>query len=375
MSALKILHIIPSLGKGGAERVCLDLCRQLKKNGNKIKLILFEDTNEYPELTKDVPYEVFDLLKGFSIRKYMTQNFKDFQNAITFFNPDIVHTHLFGAEIIWKLTQMPIPSVFHIHDNIKAFSPFETGLLKKVSWITWYEKKTYLTLLKKQPTYFLTISKGTYNYIRKTVKPKKNSFGLIHNAIDTSKFLSNIERDLSGIRLVTIGSLVENKGHKFLLKVLLLLKQQCSYSVSLKILGDGPLKSDLLEYAQKNDLMDIVDFKGKVDYPEKYLEKANIYLHSAFTEAFGLVLIEAMASGLPVFSTDGGGNRDIINHNENGFIYYKRDAQTIASDIQKLMEDKSKYNQISLAGKKFSKDFDIIEYTTKITALYSKLSP
>ena len=110
-------------------------------------------------------------------------------------------------------------------------------------------------MLKKQPTYFLTISKGTYNYIRKTVKPNKNSFGLIHNAIDTSKSLSNIERDLSDIRLVTIGSLVENKGHKFLLKVLLLLKQQCSYRVSLKILGDGPLKSDLLEYAQKNDLM------------------------------------------------------------------------------------------------------------------------
>ena len=374
MDVLKILHIIPNLGKGGAERICLDLCRQLKKNGHKIKLILFEDTNEYKKLTNDVSYEVFDLLKDFSVRKYMTQTFKDFQNAIICFNPDIVHTHLFGAEIIWKLTQMPIPSVFHIHDNIKAFSPFETGLLKKVSWITWYEKKTYLTLLKKQPTYFLTISKGTYNYIRKTVKPNKNSLGLIHNAIDTSKFISNIERDLSDIRLVSIGSLVEKKGHKFILKVLSLIKQQCNYSVSLKILGDGPLKSDLLEYAQKNDLNDIVDFKGKVDYPEKYLEEANIYLHGAREEPFGLVLIEAMASGLPVFSTDGGGNRDLINHNENGFIYYERDAQIIASDIQKLIEDKSKYIQISLAGKKFSKDFDIVEYTTKITELYSKLS-
>ena len=374
MSALKILHIIPNLGKGGAERVCLDLCCQLKKNGHNLKLILLEDKNEYPEITKNVPYEVFDLLKGFSVRKYQTQNFKDFKKSITSFNPDVVHTHLFGAEIIWKLTQLTTPSVFHIHDNIKVFSPFDNGFFKKNSWVTWYEKKIYLTLLKKQPTYFLTISKGTYNYIRKTVKPHENSFGLIHNAIDTSKFISSIERDLSGIRLVSIGSLVENKGHKFLLNVLSLLKQQCNYSVSFKILGDGPLKSDLLEYVQKNDLNDIVEFKGKVDYPEKYLEKANIYLHGAFTEAFGLVLIEAMASGLPVFSTDGGGNRDLLNHNENGFIYYERDAQIIASDIQKLIEDKSKYIQISLAGKKFSKDFDIVEYTTKITELYSELS-
>lgn len=374
MSALKILHIIPNLGKGGAERICLNLCWQLKKNGHKIKLILFEDVNEYPELTNDISYEVFDLLKHFSLRKYMTQNFKDFQNAITLFNPDVVHTHLFSAEIIWKLTQLPIPSVFHIHDNIKVFSPFQKGLLNRASWINWYEKKTYLTLLKKQPTYFLTISKSTYNYIKKTINPNKYSFGLIPNAIDTCKFISNIDRDLSDIRIVSIGSLVEKKGHKFVLNILSFLKQRCSCRVSLKILGDGPLKSDLLEYAQKNNLNDIVDFKGKVDHPEKYLKEANIYLHGALEEPFGLVLIEAMASGLPVFSTDGGGNRDLINHNENGFIYYERDPQIIASDIKKLFEDKSKYIQISLAGKKFSESFDIVEYTTEITELYNELS-
>jgi len=373
MNVLKILHIIPSLGKGGAERVCLDLCRQLKKNGHNIKLILLENKNEYPELTKDVPYEVFDLLKCFSVRKYETQNFKDFKKYISFFNPDVVHTHLFGAEIIWKLTQFTIPSVFHIHDNIKAFSPFDNGFFKKNSWITWYEKRVYLTLLKKQPTYFLTISKGTYNYIKKTVKPKDNSFGLVHNGIDTRKFISNIKRDLSDIRLVSTGSLVENKGHKFLLKVVSLLKHESSYRVSFKILGDGPLKADLLEYAQKIGVADIVEFKGKVDCPERYLEEANVYLHGSFTEAFGLVLIEAMASSLPVFSTDGGGNRDLLNHNENGFIYYERDAEKIASDILMLINDESKYTQISSAGKKFSEDFDIVEYTTKITELYGRL--
>ena len=129
---MNILHIIPNLGKGGAERICLDMCLQLKKNGHNVKLILLEDRNEYPELTKDMPFEFFDLLKDFSVRRYLTQNFRDFEKAIKYFTPDVVHTHLFGAEIIWKLTQFSVPTVFHIHDNIKVFSPFKNGLLKKI---------------------------------------------------------------------------------------------------------------------------------------------------------------------------------------------------------------------------------------------------
>jgi glycosyltransferase involved in cell wall biosynthesis len=370
---MNILHIIPNLGKGGAERICLDMCLQLKKNGHNVKLILLEDRNEYPELTKDMPFEFFDLLKDFSVRRYLTQNFRAFEKAIKSFTPDVVHTHLFGAEIIWKLTQFSVPTVFHIHDNIKVFSPFKNGLLKKISWITWYEKRNYLILLKKQPTYFLTISKGTFDYIKETLNPNEKNLGLINNAIDTNKFNSNIKRDLSDIRLVSIGSLVKKKGHKFLLEVMSFLKKKSNCSVRMKILGGGPLKQFLLEYAKQIDVLDVVDFKGKVDFPEKYLEEANIYLHGALEEPFGLVLIEAMASGLPVFSTDGGGNRDLLNHNENGFIYYDRDAEKIASDILMLINDESKYTQISSAGKKFSEDFDIVEYTIKITELYGRL--
>lgn len=67
------------------------------------------------------------------------------------------------------------------------------------------------------------------------------------------------------------------------------------------------------------------NFVGETLNVNKHLQEENIYLHTATYEPFGLVMIEAMASGLPVISLDGKGNRAFINNRENGFIVYNQD--------------------------------------------------
>ena len=61
---LKIIHIIPNLAKGGAERLCLDICHQFIRMGADIKLVVFEDNIEYVELLKGINYKVFRLLNS-----------------------------------------------------------------------------------------------------------------------------------------------------------------------------------------------------------------------------------------------------------------------------------------------------------------------
>tara|TARA_Y100000589_G_scaffold332310_1_gene391596 strand:- start:4091 stop:5137 length:1047 start_codon:yes stop_codon:yes gene_type:complete len=343
--------------------------------GHEVLLILLDDANEYEELSKNISFKVVDFLNDFSVRDFKSNQFNRFISIIQEFKPDLVHTHLFYAEIMWKLTRLKIPSIFHVHNNIKVLNPFKEGLLTKSSWINWYEKRKYLNLLKIQPTCFLCISKDTYEFVSYYVGGKKGvQIKLIPNAIDTKKFKCKIRSNLDSINLVTIGSLVTNKGHNLLMKIVFELKRLTTKKVSLTIVGDGIERPNLLKLSKNLGIEKNVFFVGKVNNPEEYLKKANFYIHGSLSESFGLVLIEAMASGLPVFSTDGGGNRDLIQNGKNGFIYSSRDSKLIANDIYILSESISKYTEISQAGLRFSQGYDIKEYSSNLVHIYNILT-
>lgn len=366
----KIIHIIPNLAKGGAERLCLDICHQLIKMGADVKLVALDYDIEYDELLKGIDYKVFDLLNSASIRNPNSSKMDAFKKYVSEFSPDIVHTHLFAAELIWKLTKIRIQTIFHIHDNIKSFSPFATGYFKKENLIMLYEKISYKKLKNIQPTHFLSISKDTNDYIKNSLKLKSSELTLLSNSINREFFLFSESRDLSTFKLITIGSLVPKKGHAFLVDLVVELKKITQKKVDLIVLGDGPLKQNLITQKNNKGVGNNVKFLGKVDNPEAYLQQSNFYVHGADEEPFGLVLIEAMASGLPVFTTDGSGNRDLISHGENGFIYVERIATKMAQDIVKLSESLDEYNRIRLNAIEFTKKFDIKNYGEKLYKIY-----
>jgi len=196
---------------------------------------------------------------------------------------------------------------------------------------------------------------------------------LLFNSINRELFLNDKLRKLNAFKLITIGSLVSNKGHFFLLDIVTELKKIANKSIELVVLGDGPLKNKILLEKKNKGLDKEVSLLGKVDNPEYFLQHANFYVHGSYKEAFGLVLMEAMASGLPVFTTDGYGNRDLINHGENGFIYFERDAKKMAKDILSLSESIDKYHRIRQNAIEFSKGFDMKSYGYKLDALYRSL--
>jgi glycosyltransferase involved in cell wall biosynthesis len=103
---------------------------------------------------------------------------------------------------------------------------------------------------------------------------------------------------------------------------------------------------------------------------EDYLKNANLYVHPANYEPLGLVIIEAMASGLPVICLDGKGNRDLMIHGKNGYIFEEEDASLFADQIIDLMNDNRKYEKISSFAKQFSEKFNISSYVTNLVDLY-----
>jgi glycosyltransferase involved in cell wall biosynthesis len=208
--------------------------------------------------------------------------------------------------------------------------------------------------------------------------PKKNhiNINLLLNAIDVSRFTNNIIRQgvKQKIRLVNIGSFVKKKNQMFLVDVANELNNN-TVNFEIIFLGAGPLMEDVKAYAEKLGLNEQIMFKGKVEKVEDYLEDSDIYLHSATYEPLGLVLLEAMAVGLPVITLDGKGNRDLIEEGKNGYMIYDQDPEKFAQKIIFLVKNKSKYAEISSYCKQYAEKYDIKEYVNKLYLLYKDSMP
>ena len=234
-----------------------------------------------------------------------------------------------------------------------------------------YERNILTKTINPSNNNFICISNDTYIYA-KSVLPRKlrKNIHLLTNAIDVSRFSNSEVRIIKQkIKLINIGSFVEKKNQIFLIDVANELR---SKGVNFKIvfLGDGELLKAVKSYAKKLNLDKQIVFKGKVEKVEENLKDSDFYVHSATYEPLGLVLLEAMATGLPVITLDGKGNRDLIEEGENGYMIYEQDPEKFAQKIIYLIENKDKYSEISNYCTEYAKQYDIKEYVNKLLLLY-----
>jgi glycosyltransferase involved in cell wall biosynthesis len=373
---LNILHVIPRLAGGGAEKLVLETCIEMQKRKDiKVLLLIFDRTIDlYPYLSKQVEIVVCDIsfkLFPFKISKPDNKNFK---KIIKEFKPNIIHTHLFEAEIKVRAELISgVTYVSHLHDNMKQLDNFKCSyFFSKDRILNFFQKKYLLGKYRESGNNFICISEDTYKYIKLTVRGKDIGYSFIPNAIDVNKFLNPSKKESPNktlIRLINIGSFQDKKNQIFLIQIVKSLIDK-NYKVHLEIIGDGENEQVIRESIIENDLEDSIKLLGRIFNVEQKLFNSDIYLHTAYYEPFGLVLIEAMAAGLPVVTLDGKGNRDLIEEGKNGYMIYDQDPEKFAQRIIYLIENKGKYAEISNYCKAYAKKYDIKEYVSKLLVLY-----
>ncbi len=369
-SELRIIHVITNLKMGGAERLTIDICTKLAENPNiKVALVLLENEIEY-ELPDTFPIYILKNKCQLSIKKRNRFDNSEFERIILDFKPEIIHSHLFESEIISRFTIYNNIRYFtHIHDNIRQFKP-KFDLSKKRNITELYERNWIYKRYKKTNNKFISISKDTTNFSVKYLPNKiaENIFYL-PNAIDTKKFISHTKSSNEKLKLLSIGSLVHKKNHRFLIEVVSRLIQQ-NQEVELIIIGEGKLKAELQAQIDKLNLNEHIHLIGNQKNIPGYLNNSDIYVHSATYEPFGLVLLEAMASGTPVVSLNGQGNKELITNYENGFILDEPNVESFIEKILELHKDPNLYAQFQKNGIEFSQQFDIKNYAVKLINIY-----
>jgi glycosyltransferase involved in cell wall biosynthesis len=397
---LKIIHIIPNLKKGGAERLAIDICSQLNRIQNiQVVLIYLENLNFYENQTENLNVKFIESTVVPSITSKNQIQVSALRDFIENFKPDVIHTHLFKAEIVSRYFFYDKAKWFtHTHDNMVQLQNWSwKNIFKKISITNFYEKQNLFNLYKKNGgTHFIAISKHTESYIKSI--QSKYPVTLIHNAIDVKRFqkptgyiesiqnnrLSSVEVNYSQfsssqvenqpsvpiaigttINLINIGSFLLKKNQSFLLDIIVEFKKR-EISVSCFFLGDGPYKKEVQNKASDLDISNQCFFLGNVENVEEYLWQSDVYVHTATYEPLGLVLIEAMAAGLPVISLDGGGNRDLMINGKNGYLIEKQDTNEFANRILEVFQNK----EISDFNTEFAKQFDIDSYCEKLLEIY-----
>jgi len=257
--------------------------------------------------------------------------------------------------------------VVHFHDNIRQLKKGTVKtLFNKRDLTEYYERKLVLQVYKKRKTLFLAISKDTQVYIQENL-PRFESV-LMFNAIDTKRF-ERTGNEVVENRLVNIGSLVDKKGQKLAVETIGVLRDR-GVDVSLVLLGEGEMRTELEALVAQLGLKDKVLLKGKVDFPEAYLKSSLLYFHTAKYEPFGLVLVEAMAAELPVITTNGKGNRDLIEEGENGFMISNRNPSKLADKIKLLLNNEEQRLKMGKKAKEFSNNFNIKSYVDRLLKVY-----
>lgn len=368
---MKILQIIPSLAKGGAERIVLDTCIELSKREEiEVKLVTFHDVNAYSFLSKTIDCQTIKSSVLPSLKGKNRIDIMELQDLIENFQPDIIHSHLFESEIV--LSQIDFKNakhIVHFHDNMIQLKKIKSNKkINKQTITNWYERKIVVKAYKKSRTRFIAISKNTENFIHKNL-PSTIPTDLLHNAINTSVFHVSVNEQREN-RMVIIGSLVDKKGQSLAIDVVSSLTQK-GFPIQLDILGDGKNRIQLQNQIDELKLNGNVNLHGNVDHPEEFLKRAKIYLHTAIYEPFGLVLLEAMSAGLPIVCTDAGGNRDIIEHGKNGYIFQERNPEVLANQIIELLENEPKRQEIGLYAQNFAKNYDIKNYVDRLLEIYN----
>jgi glycosyltransferase involved in cell wall biosynthesis len=372
---IKILFLITDLGKGGAERYLIDLCTELKQRDDVEFIIgsLF-DNNQYSNLTTNFKIVNLDF-QTFSLRR--KNECLSYKDLLDNFQPDIIHTHRFLAEFLSAYYVSPdIKYVCHGHDNMVQFSPLNFSTFFNKEKLTHFIEKKYLTdkKYKSAPTYFIANSQHTFAYYKKQLpKDMQSKVELISYGFEFDKFYSSIEKKNNRVlKILNVGSFQPKKNQAFIIKIAKELKNR-GLEFEINLLGDGPDYTLIENLIQKNDLQAYVFLRGIIDNVEDWYKSSDIYLHTAWYEPFGLVLLEAMAAGLPIIALDGKGNKDLIKNGENGYLLTDQNPILFADTIFKLIERPELKESIAKYAQKFAANYSIENKTNELIAFYKSI--
>lgn len=367
MNILRVARKLPPC-PGGQEHHVIDLSMCQKQNGDKIIINFGLGDQLNPSLgvisKRIISRCILSLIKVDVLQAFVFGLFlflkHCFQKKV---NLDIIHVHGDIIEIFfsWLVSK---------RHKTKLIVTFHAGLSNKY----WYKKIAPLIL--KLPDSIICVSPEIVQQIKK-IQPKISNIYSIHSGIFRNRYIPTDDYVYSlPLKIISVGRLHAMKGFKYLIKALA--NEKLKNLTQLTLIGDGPERKSLENLAKALNLN--IKFLGMKPKEEviKYLHNSHLFVSSSIklkeqTEGTPTVIMEAMAAGLPIISTNVGGAKFILKEKNNGFIIEPNNEEKLIETLLDFINNKNLSYQQSKNNISQSINFDWSIVCLKIFNVYNNV--
>lgn len=377
----KVLHMLNYLGNGGSEKYIYSLAKRLHGKTCEFYIAYSEDgpgRSSFEELgIKLLPLRMgspFDMKAAFQLKKLC--------KALSI---DTVHTHFLRENFIGAISKVVGNKVRLINtrhmllDNTK-----QVALANRI-----FTKFNYRIIAVSRHVQDSLIKEGI----------KKDKIAMIYNGVDPDEWNDSGELQAAGksgdsgeretpeknsfrksmgisddeLVITSVSRFSPEKGHDFIIEVIKYLHEnlagyfpsgiKCRYILA----ADGPVLGEIKEKAREYGLENRIIFPGYIGNVKEMLKASDIFIAHSKSEAFGIAILEAMASGLPVITTNSGGTAEIVNEeHDDGILVDYGNIQKYAEGIALLAGNEQlrrqyAQNGLSVVRKYFSLDKTAVE--------------
>lgn len=345
---IKVALVIPSLIIGGSQRMVCELIRNLDYDTFEVYLHCFQSGNSDSFLNAiektpahlriHGPYEHFGFKALCSLSHSLSKD-----------SPDVIHAHLGGIQ-----ASMPW-SILHSKKTIVTLHSTMPAALNG----------TALKLVKaagKNRVQLVAVSTNNLIQAQSYLGAGFPNMIAINNGVTLEDYYQCDLR--SAPRFINVATQDDNKNQALIINAFKKL-QVHTPDARLVLVGDGPRHNKLIEMAQGNDAISIV---GSSDRVPELLSEANVYVQSSNREGMPLAILEALASGMPVISTNVGGISDVVNPHCSVLVEPGRENQMLDAMIE--LSDRDTRLKLGEAARSRAEAFSAALMASKYESLY-----
>ena len=311
---------------GGAEIYAYQVTLELKRRGWDVRLITMVDDNKLSAQLQQHGVPVLSLSAKSKTDLGVWRRLGEIWKSR---KPEILHTHLYHAGILGRLVgrKIGIPLILCHQGGPENSRPITRTIL---DCLTSPLVDRYVVPCDAVKSIM---------HCRERIPVKK--IDCIPNGIQppSDRYLKSNkswEKFSELVRLITVGRLVPEKAQNVMIDAVNVLAMR-NYKLSLSILGDGPLRTELETHINQTNLAASVFLLGHQNNPYEWLQRADIFVLTSLWEGLSVALMEAMAIGLPVVATATGGTPELITHLQNGYLIPRNSPEALADAIEFLI--------------------------------------
>lgn len=334
---MRILHLSSARSLGGGERHLADLASALVERGHDVYAALRQRSPLRDEL---------DALPAANIFSFRLRNSLDLASAMELARHvrehkiEIVHAHVardypLAALAVWRNSQAKLIITRHVLFKLNRLHALTFRQARRVIAVSQAVGRA-LTAQNIFPARKITVIPNGIDFRR---------FDASLQGFDRETFLRRMSIAPESLLIGTVGEIKRQKGYEEYLRAAAIIARE-KKSTHFIIAGadttrTGAHRAALERLINELGLTSRVHFTGWLDEVAPLMAALDVYVSASHTESFGLAIVEAMASGLPVVATATEGAREIIDNEETGLIVPVGNPDALASSVLNLLKDKA----------------------------------